>query len=105
MHAGEKLPPFYETVRNGKRKRVYESVQPQHHFHVEYQLLPSEDATKVYKTDVVTFGVVAKVHTEIDQRVVNVWNENGLTYYGWRHRLSIQLIVSLYLKKSLFSHT
>ena len=84
--AGDKSPPFYETTRNGKRKRIYESPQPQHRFHIEYHLLPEEVQDKTFKTDVVTFGIVTKVHTEHDQRVVNVWKEGGLTFYGWRHK-------------------
>lgn len=88
---GERPPPFYETTRDGKRKRVYERVQPQHYFHTEYQLLPcnagESTSTNTFKTDVVTYDVVAKVHTAHDQRVVNVWSEQGLCYYGWQHRL------------------
>lgn len=53
---------------------------------MEYRLLPGEERAKTYKTDVVMFGIVAKVHTEHDERVVNVWKKEGLTFYGWRHK-------------------
>lgn len=81
----DKPLPFYETVRDGKRKRVYESVKPKHHFHIQYNLLPGEKA-QVYKTDAVDFGIVSKIFTEQDERVVKTWSEASYTYYGWRHR-------------------
>ena len=76
---------YYETTRNGIRKRVYESVKPLHNFHIEYQLMPGP-LSPVYQTDIVTYSIVAKVFTEQDERIVNIWQENGLTYYGWKHR-------------------
>lgn len=78
--------PFYETTRNNRRKRIYESLKPLHHFHLEYQLVPGQETGSIYRTDIVTYGIIAKIFTEQDERVVNTWNENGLTYYGWRHR-------------------
>lgn len=57
----EKEPPFHESVRDGQRKRIYESLHPEHHFHVEYRLLPEVVGERVYHTDVVTFGVASKV--------------------------------------------
>ncbi len=81
-----KEPPYYESSRNGKRKRVYESIKPLHHFHMEYQLTPGTVSPTVYKTDIVTYSIVAKVFTEHDERVVNMWKEGVLTYYGWKHR-------------------
>ena len=128
--AAEQAPDFHECHRNGERKRVYESPAPEHHFHLQYQLLPSsvsgctgdEDGSgseggrrggKVSKSDVVTFGVVSKVYTEQDVRVVRTWNEEEeeeegegqerekgeteeekegekrpkmRTHFGWRHK-------------------
>ena len=77
--------PFYETKRNNCHKRIYEGIIPQHYFHMEYQLMPGS-ANELYQTDVVTYGVVAKIYTKHDERVVTTWIENGLTYYGWKHR-------------------
>ena len=83
---GQRDPKYYETSRNGKRKRIYEAVKPIHHFHLEYQLTPGPQSP-VYQTDVVTYDIVAKVFSEHDERVVNVWQDKGLNYYGWKHRL------------------
>lgn len=81
---------YRDSVRDGERKRIYESPIPSHHFHVEYRLLPGKNA-QVFKTDVVTFGkVVAKVYTDRDNRVVQCWTEEEgevkLSHYGWKHQ-------------------
>ena len=57
----EREPLFHESVRDGQRKRIYESLHPEHHFHVEYRLLPEAVGGRVYHTDTVTFGVASKV--------------------------------------------
>eukprot|EP00731_Ephydatia_muelleri_P003298 Em0001g3298a len=67
----------YETIRDGQRKRIYEAILPDHTFHLEYNLLPSGHESMRFKTDVVTFGVVCKVHTDKDSRVIKAWEENG----------------------------
>ena len=77
-------------MRDGGRKRIYESPTPTHHFHTEYKLLPGRNA-QVFKTDVVTFSnIVAKVYTDRDNRVVQCWSdeegEGRLNHYGWRHK-------------------
>eukprot|EP00731_Ephydatia_muelleri_P003276 Em0001g3276a len=56
-----------------------------------------------FKTDVVTFGVVCKVHTDKDSRVIKAWEENGLMYYAWRHRHKLK--VDHALLHALFDHT
>lgn len=69
----EKEPHYYETVRDGQRKKIYEALPHTHHFHFRYQLLASEedDGPKTYKTDMVTFGgVISKIYTDLDTRVV-----------------------------------
>ena len=79
----------YETIRDGQRKSIYEAIPPDHTFHLEYNLLPNgipQRESAPFKTDVVTFGVVCKVHTDKDSRVIKAWEENGLLYYAWRHR-------------------
>lgn len=48
-------------MRDGQRKRIYESLDPSHHFHLEYCPLPGEGGGRVYRTDVVTFGMATKV--------------------------------------------
>jgi len=79
----DKLPDFHETVRDSKRKRVYDAPKPSCYFHVEYQLLP--DQGSVYKTDVVAFGIVSKVYTDADSRVVKTSPEGANISYGWKH--------------------
>ena len=84
--AAEKQPSFYESVRDGVRKRIYDCPAPGHHFHLQYCLLPGGD---VAKTDVVTFDLVSKVFTECEARVVRCWEEAGLNHFGWRERLAL----------------
>ena len=78
----DKLPEFHETVRDNKRKRVYDAPKPSCYFHMEYQVLPGQP---VYKTDVVTFGVVSKIYTDVDSRVVKTFQEGANISYGWKH--------------------
>ena len=62
---------------------MFDSPTPEHYFHLQYQLLPSGYGAGgeeggwggVSKSDVVTFGVVSKVFTEKDARVVMCWEE------------------------------
>ena len=96
----EKEPHFHESYRDGQRKRIYDDLQPQHFFHYEYQLLPARKGQQgqVFKTDVVLFGgVVSKIYTEKDSRVVQCWceearreaggdKEERLNNFGWRHK-------------------
>ena len=76
----EHTPYFSQCHRNGERKRVFDSPTPEHHFHLQYQLLPVGDGGEgerggLSKSDVVTFGLVSKVYTEKDARVVRCWEE------------------------------
>lgn len=94
--AAEKEPHFHESYRDGQRKRIYDGLAPEHYFHYEYQLLPSTKGQQgqLFKTDVVVFGgVVSKVYTEKDCRVVQCWNEEEdrqlpprQNHFGWRHK-------------------
>ena len=80
---------WYDTIRDGQRKRIYDATPPDHTFHLEYNLVPSglsQHEGARYKTDVVTFGMVCKVHTDKDSRVIKAWEEDGLLHYAWRHR-------------------
>ena len=66
---------------------MFDSPAPEHHFHLQYQLLPTGHGGsgagdeggrgEVSKSDVVTFGVVSKVYTEKDTRVVKCWEEDA----------------------------
>ena len=82
----EKFPHLKESLREQQPKVIYENPTAQHHFHLEYQLLPGVDQS-CYKTDVVVYGgVVAKVFTDSDARVVRTWEEDGKMWYGWTHK-------------------
>lgn len=97
----EKEPQYYETVRDGQRKKIYESLSHSHHYHLRYQLLPhrEDQDAKTFKTDMVVFGgVVSKIYTDVDTRVLQGWPEesvekgedgnpvSNLHKYCWRHR-------------------
>ena len=92
--AAEKAPHFHESYRDGQRKRIYDGLEPEHYFHYEYQLLPPSKGQQgqSFKTDVVVFGgVVSKVYTEKDCRVVQCWSEEEQfdlsdNHFGWRHK-------------------
>lgn len=96
-----KEPHYHESYRDGQRKRIYEGLPAEHFFHYEYQLLPAGKGQQgqVFKTDVVVFGgVVSKIYTDKDNRVVQCWSESEaeehqeqekggqLNQYGWRHK-------------------
>lgn len=94
-YIADKEDIYRESVRDGERKRIYESPTPDHFFHIEYRLLPGKSA-QTFKTDVVTYGnVVAKVYTDRDNRVVQCWSDEvesdgesslNLNYFGWKHK-------------------
>ncbi|XP_065909362.1 uncharacterized protein [Dysidea avara] len=96
----DKLPDFHETVRDNKKKRVYDAPKPSCYFHMEYQLLPGQ--ASVYKTDVVAFGIVSKVYTDADSRVVKTSPEGANISYGWKHTHSFKVNKDLLL--DLYNH-
>ena len=66
------------------RRRVYEAPKPQNYYHLEYKLLP--DDADIIKTDVVTYGVAAKIYTESDSKVMKTWRDGDKTWVAWTHR-------------------
>lgn len=111
LFLAEKPPQYYETLRDGQHKRIYENLPHTNQFHLSYQLLPPQEnqLVKVFKTDMVVFGdVVSKIYTDIDTRVVQGYPDDddddvddrgskeekdgdknpghGLYKYCWRHR-------------------
>ena len=75
----------------GGRKRVYEAPKPQHYFHLEYKLLPEEEPIK---TDLVTYGIAAKVYMETDSKVLKTWKDGDLTWVAWTHKYVIMALFS-----------
>jgi len=83
------------------RRRVYEAPKPQHYFHLEYKLLP--DDTETVKTDIVTYGVAAKIYMETDSKVLKTWKEGGKTWIAWTHRYFSDENLALHLGRGYFA--
>lgn len=67
-----------------RKKRIVEAPKANGYYHCQYYLLPDdEDPTK---TDVVTFGMAAKIYTETDSKVLKTWQEGDQTWIAWSHR-------------------
>lgn len=86
--------PYYETTRHNSRKRIYEAVKPRQYYHLEYKLEPS---SATYCTDIVTYGIVAKVFTDQDERVIRSWNKHDLVYQGWKHTYVMQCTLCIHM--------
>ena len=73
-----------EGTETKRRRRIVEAPRAQNHFHFEYSLLPLDD--EVVKTDVVTYGIAAKIYTERqDPKVLKTWTDKDLTWVAWTH--------------------
>ena len=137
LSPAEHTPHFQQCYRSGEKKRVIDSPSPEHYFHLQYQLLPvgyGEERGRggVSKSDVVTFGVVSKVYTERDSRVVRCWEERednevenkeeegrggdleeerketekiskGRSHFGWRHKCVLTQYMYMYV--NIFQNT
>ncbi len=67
-----------------KKKRIVEAPRPQTYYHSEYTLMPGDE--EAIKTDVVTFGMAAKIYTEkMDAKVLKTWQDGDLTWVAWTH--------------------
>lgn len=79
----EDQPDLKDLLR--KKKRVFEAPRAQNYYHVEYYLIPGED--ELMKTDIVTYGMAAKLYMERhDARVIKTWQDGELTWIAWAHR-------------------
>lgn len=63
--------------------------QVQNYFHCEYKLLP--DDRDVIKSDLVTFGMAAKMYTENETKVLRTWLEANKTWVAWMTRFVVGL--------------
>ena len=62
-----------------------EAPRAQHLYHLEYTLIPDESDQTV-KTDLVSFGVAAKIFTERQEaKVIKTWQEGEQTWVAWTH--------------------
>ena len=79
----EDQPDLKDLLR--KKKRVFEAPRAQNYYHVEYYLIPGDD--ELMKTDIVTYGMAAKLYMERhDARVIKTWQDGELTWIAWAHR-------------------
>lgn len=92
-----------EKDKDGKKKkRIMEQPKALGHYHLEYTLLPDDD--DVVKTDLVTFGIAAKIYTEKHEpKVIKTWQNGPLTWIAWTQVHSVTMSDDLLLK--LFDHT
>ena len=88
----EDQPDLKNLLKN--KKRVFEAPRAQNYYHVEYYLLPEED--ELSKTDIVTYGMAAKLYMERhDARVIKTWQDGEITWIAWAHRLTLFLLLLL----------
>ena len=73
----------YDAIGNNHRKKIraVEAPKAQSYLHCSYKLLPDDKET--VKTDVVMFGVAAKLYTEHDSRVLRTWIDGDKTWVAW----------------------
>ena len=69
------------NINPNKRRKTIEIPRAQSYFHCSYKLLP--DDKESVKTDIVTFGVAAKLYTEHDSRVLRPWIDGNKTWVAW----------------------
>ena len=76
----------YDPIQDkqSKSKKVQELPKAQSYFHCTYKLLP--DDRESVKTDVVTFGVAAKLYTDNDTRVLRTWQDGEKTWVAWTNQ-------------------
>ncbi|XP_072038562.1 uncharacterized protein [Amphiura filiformis] len=83
-----------------KKKRIMEAPKAQSYYHCQYFLLP--DDTDPVRTDVVTFGMAAKIYTENESKVLKTWQEGNQTWIAWSHSHTLKVTKELLLK--MFNH-
>ena len=72
-------------MKKKKKKQKQDGPKEQTYFHLEYSLFP-EDEDPV-KTDVVTFGLAAKLYTEKQEaKILKTWQVGDITWVAWTHR-------------------
>ena len=65
-----------------KKKRIMEAPKAHGYYHLEYTLLPEDD--DIVKTDLVTFGIAAKIYTEKHEpKVIKTWQDGNMTWVAW----------------------
>eukprot|EP00794_Sanderia_malayensis_P005993 gene5993-6689_t len=93
--------PIVEKQHKKGQGKPYEPPKAQNYFHSTYKLLP--DDKESVKTDVVTYGVAAKIYTDSDSRVLRTWTEKDKTWVAWTNSHKIKVTKDVLLK--MFNHT
>lgn len=83
------------------KRKLYEAPKPHFYYHTEYNLFPND--TEPVKTDIVTYGVAAKIYSETDSKVLKTWQDGDKTWITWTHSHTATVTKDLLLE--LFSHT
>ena len=78
-----------ESVDNesegSRKRRITDAPRAQNLYHLEYSLVP-DDPEQTIRTDLVSFGVAAKIFTEKQEaKVIKTWMENDQTWVAWTH--------------------
>ncbi|XP_053378149.1 uncharacterized protein LOC123529262 isoform X2 [Mercenaria mercenaria] len=85
-----------------KKKRVFEAPRAQNYYHLEYYLVPEKD--ELMKTDVVTYGMGAKIYMERHDPVVKkTWHDGEVTWIAWTQKHKLYVTKDVLLK--LYDHT
>jgi len=77
-----------------------ELPQVQNYFHCQYKLLP--DDKDYVKTDVVTFGMAAKMYGDSDSKVLRTWLDGNKTWVAWTSNRKLRVTQDTLLK--MFKH-
>ncbi|XP_048243138.1 uncharacterized protein LOC124146111 isoform X2 [Haliotis rufescens] len=92
-------PDIKEMLK--KKKRVFEAPRAQNYYHIEYYLLPDEE--ELTKTDIVTYGMAAKIYMERhDPRVIKTWHDGDVTWVAWANTHIVTVTTDVLLK--MFNH-
>lgn len=79
----DEQPDINDLVK--KKKRVFEAPRAQNYYHLEYYLVPGPD--ELMKTDVVTYGMGAKIYMERNDPIVKkTWHDGEVTWIAWSQR-------------------
>ncbi|KAL4225876.1 hypothetical protein ACF0H5_013865 [Mactra antiquata] len=85
-----------------KKKRVFEAPRAQNYYHLEYYLIPDSD--ELMKTDVVTYGLGAKIYMERQDPIVKkTWHDGDVTWIAWTQKHKLYVTKDLLLQ--MYKHT
>lgn len=74
------------------KRKLYEAPKPHFYYHTEYNLFPND--SEPVKTDIVTYGVAAKIYSETDSKVLKTWQDGDKTWITWTHRFVLGIMIT-----------